>query len=125
VPSSALCYPLLGSGSVPTVNYVTVSLHATQARQYRATLRAGGFDGLTSDTRALSLRLDLHASTSDCASDTYNLDADTGTCEYVCAFSAYADAPDLASIDTNCDGIDGTAALAVFVASNGNSNSYR
>jgi hypothetical protein len=55
-----------------------------------------------------------------CAVGWWNLDGDYANgCEYRCNFVSAADIPDPAGVDANCDGIDGIAANAVFVASNG------
>ncbi len=40
-------------------------------------------------------------------------------CEYICIFSPEPDMPDMQNLDTNCDGIDGDKAYAIFVSPNG------
>jgi len=51
-----------------------------------------------------------------------NLDPSDG-CEYNCTFKSELDLPDPLFADANCDGIDGDAAKAIFVAEDGNDNS--
>lgn len=54
----------------------------------------------------VDLNGDLQASTSD-------------GCEYACSVTSTVDLPDDAFADANCDGLDGVASLAVFVAVDG------
>jgi hypothetical protein len=52
-----------------------------------------------------------------CATNWYDLDQDISNgCEYNCVYSSSTDQPDDSFDDANCDGIDGIAAEAVFVA---------
>jgi hypothetical protein len=55
-----------------------------------------------------------------CEDGFVDLDGEPGNgCEYACVFTAGNDVPDAEGIDANCDGIDGNAGSAVFVAANG------
>ena len=58
--------------------------------------------------------------TYSCLSDFWDLNSDLNTagsdgCEYACVFANTNDAPDDAFVDSNCDGIDGVIADAIFV----------
>jgi len=56
-----------------------------------------------------------------CLPNFWNLDGNNANgCEYGCTQVAGADLPDNSFADTNCDGIDGDASLAIFVATTGN-----
>jgi len=52
----------------------------------------------------------------DCAVGWVDLDQDGLDCEYECDFESDEDLPDPFGVDSNCDGIDGILARAVFVA---------
>ncbi|WP_437954852.1 hypothetical protein WME76_25190 [Sorangium sp. So ce119] len=55
-----------------------------------------------------------------CLPGFYDLDGSLANgCEYACAFVSDEDRPDDGFVDANCDGIDGDASLAVFVAPTG------
>jgi hypothetical protein len=55
-----------------------------------------------------------------CANGFYNLDQNPANgCEYQCNFTSATDKPDDAFVDANCDGIDGSIANAIFVATSG------
>ncbi|WP_437964269.1 hypothetical protein WMF04_31715 [Sorangium sp. So ce260] len=55
-----------------------------------------------------------------CLPGFYNIDGSFANgCEYACTFLSDEDLPDDAFVDANCDGIDGDASLAVFVATTG------
>ncbi|XXX72958.1 hypothetical protein WMF30_35450 [Sorangium sp. So ce134] len=56
-----------------------------------------------------------------CLPGFYNVDGSLANgCEYACAFLSDVDLPDDGFVDANCDGIDGDASQAIFVATNGN-----
>lgn len=56
-----------------------------------------------------------------CEPGKFDTDGDMSNgCEYICTKTSLADEPDDQWIDTNCDGIDGNAAKAIFVAPSGN-----
>jgi hypothetical protein len=55
-----------------------------------------------------------------CLPGFYNIDGNTvNGCEYACTFSNATDIPDDNYMDVNCDGIDGTESLAIFVSKSG------
>jgi hypothetical protein len=55
-----------------------------------------------------------------CAPNQYDLDGNPANgCEYSCVFQSATDLPDDAFVDANCDGVDGNAAAAIFVAPSG------
>ncbi|HTN84818.1 MAG TPA: hypothetical protein VL242_14055, partial [Sorangium sp.] len=55
-----------------------------------------------------------------CLPGFYNLDGSLANgCEYACTFVSDEDRPDDGFVDANCDGIDGDARLAIFVAVTG------
>jgi len=52
-----------------------------------------------------------------CNQNWYDIDGvATNGCEYACSFMSPTDEPDDGYLDTNCDGIDGDVATAIFVA---------
>jgi hypothetical protein len=52
-----------------------------------------------------------------CSTGFWDIDQNLGNgCEYACNFVSAADSPDDSFVDTNCDGIDGDAAQAIFVS---------
>lgn len=56
-----------------------------------------------------------------CLPNYHNLDGSlVNGCEYFCVAQAGADLPDNGFTDSNCDGIDGDASQAIFVATSGN-----
>ncbi|MBI5528785.1 MAG: choice-of-anchor D domain-containing protein [Deltaproteobacteria bacterium] len=58
-----------------------------------------------------------------CEADYWNANgSNSDGCEYECEYVSGADDPDGAFTDTNCDGIDGDAAHAIFVAPDGDDN---
>ena len=59
-----------------------------------------------------------------CSPGFYDLDGNPANgCEYACAFSSSTDLPDDLFNDSNCDGIDGNASLAIFVSATTGNNS--
>ncbi|WP_437605531.1 hypothetical protein WMF20_31075 [Sorangium sp. So ce834] len=55
-----------------------------------------------------------------CLPGYYNIDGSLANgCEYACTFLSDVDLPDDAFVDANCDGIDGDASQAIFVATDG------
>lgn len=57
----------------------------------------------------------------NCEPGTFDVDGDSSNgCEYLCTKTSLSDEPDDAWSDSNCDGIDGNAAKAIFVAPSGN-----
>ncbi len=59
--------------------------------------------------------------TLQCQPGFVNLDGNTANgCEYACTVTSTTDFPDLAFVDSNCDGLDGEAANSIFVSAAGN-----
>ncbi len=55
-----------------------------------------------------------------CNTGFFNLDGNiVNGCEYACTFQSSTDLPDDSFTDANCDGIDGNASQAIFVATTG------
>jgi hypothetical protein len=57
---------------------------------------------------------------SACGAGFYDIDGNAANgCEYACNYTGAVDVPDDTFADSNCDGIDGTIASAIFVATGG------
>lgn len=58
---------------------------------------------------------------SGCQTNYWDVDGNLANgCEYACTFQSLTDLPDDTFVDANCDGIDGNANDAIFVATSGN-----